>query len=91
MTQPFDNRDWDVRLLAEKDAEIERLKDKIRGLEKLNQITDEEVVMELKAEIERHKALHTRAADALENWHTGQQFEPPDEIKLIAELRKAAE
>jgi hypothetical protein len=26
MTQPFDNRDWDVRKLAEKDAELERLK-----------------------------------------------------------------
>jgi hypothetical protein len=26
MTQPFDNRDWDQRQIAEKDAEIERLK-----------------------------------------------------------------
>jgi hypothetical protein len=26
MTQPFDNRDWDLRQIAEKDAEIERLK-----------------------------------------------------------------
>jgi hypothetical protein len=51
---------------AEKDAEIDRLKDKICGLEKLNQMTDEEVVMELKSENDRLKALLTRAADALE-------------------------
>jgi len=35
--------------------EIKGLKDKIRGLEKLNQMTDEEVVMELKAQIARLK------------------------------------
>jgi hypothetical protein len=58
-----------------KQEEIERLKDKIRGLEKLNQMTDEEVIMELKAEINRLKALLIRAAD---DW-------------LIQELRKAAE
>jgi hypothetical protein len=55
MTQSFDNRDWDLRQIADLRAENERLKDKIRGLEKLNQMTDEEVVMELKAEIERLK------------------------------------
>jgi hypothetical protein len=81
VTQPFEDRDWDLR------AENERLKDKIRGLEKLNQMTDEEVVMELKAQIERHKDLHTRAADALE-WPG--QLLGSDFRKLIAELRKAA-
>jgi DNA repair exonuclease SbcCD ATPase subunit len=69
-----------------KDAEIERLKDKIRGLEKLNQMTDEEVVMELKAETGQLKSLLTRAADALEStkwdWHQARL--------LIDELRKAA-
>jgi DNA repair exonuclease SbcCD ATPase subunit len=108
MTQPFDNRDWDLRHIGAaareiaqcyedirtRDAEIERLKDKIRGLEKLNQMTDEEAVMELKAEIERLKTLLTRAADALE-----EEFGSPDAPEygvkgpvheLIAELRKAA-
>jgi hypothetical protein len=108
VTQPFDNRDWDLR------AESERLKDKIRGLEKLNQMTDEEVVLELKAEIERLtnviratemerdagdkvsnnlraqierlKALLTRAADALE-CHNHDRLQDG----LIAELRKAAQ
>jgi protein subunit release factor A len=121
MTQPFDNRDWDLRKLAEKDAEIERwkvqheemllkhareqhtalstldeamkeierLKDKIRGLEKLNQMTDEEVVMELKAEIERLKALLARAADALDNPRAGSEA-MDDDFDLIIELRKAA-
>jgi len=36
-------------------AENARLKDKIGGLEKLNQMTDDAVIMELKAEIERLK------------------------------------
>jgi predicted nuclease with TOPRIM domain len=51
--------------LKEKGAEIERLKDKIRGLEKLNQMTDEEVVMELKTEIERLKGQSRELADLL--------------------------
>lgn len=57
MTQPFDNRDWDLRQIAEKDAEIDRM-----------------------------KALLTRAADALESYQL-QDYEQ----NLIAELRKAAE
>jgi len=73
-----------------KDAEIERLKDKIRGLEKLNQMTDEEVVMELKAETGQLKSLLTRAADALENLEVG-SFVHGRPLGLIAELRKAAE
>jgi hypothetical protein len=89
MTQPFDNRDWDLRQIAERDAQIERLKNKISGLEKLNQMTDEAVVMELKAQIERLKLLTTRAADALEeeSWPSLHH----DYSKLIDELRKAAE
>jgi hypothetical protein len=100
MTQPFDNRDWDLR------TENERLKDKICGLEKLNQMTDEEVVMELKRRLQylkealqrqdnatiELKSLLTRAADALE-----EEFGycipprlPTKEQQLIAELRKGA-
>ena len=41
------------RQLAEKDAEIERLKAENARLKKWNLMTDEQVVMDLKAEIER--------------------------------------
>jgi hypothetical protein len=64
--------------------DIALLKDKIGGLGKLNQMTDEEVVLGLKAEIERHKALHTRAADALECF-----IDYP--LPFVEELRKAAQ
>jgi protein subunit release factor A len=75
--------------------EIERLKDKIRGLEKLNQMTDEEVIMQLKAEIAQLKSLLTRAAEALED-EFGSPNDPAYGIKgpvheLISELRKAAQ
>jgi hypothetical protein len=65
MTQPFDNRDWDVRQIADKDAEIDRL-----------------------------KALLSRAADALQAWHEDSELTFDSlrrEEELVAELRKAAE
>jgi hypothetical protein len=98
MTQPFDNRDWDARQIAEKEAEIARLKGWIALL------TPNDYTYSLSSEIERLKnalraadkvadglrELLTRAADALEYWN-----ELPESrakfIPLIAELRKAAQ
>jgi hypothetical protein len=44
-------------MLAEKDAEIERLEAENARLKKWNLMTDEQVVMDLKAEIERMKKI----------------------------------
>jgi hypothetical protein len=69
-------------------AEIERLK---RLLQELSSKEAYKEWQRSKQEILDMKSLLSCAADALENWHTGQQFEPPPEVKLIAELRKAAQ
>lgn len=46
--------------------ENERLASKLTALEKLNLMSDDEVVLDLKTEIERLKDLCVRAAEALE-------------------------
>jgi chromosome segregation ATPase len=83
VTQPFDNRDWDVRQIADKDAEIERLKQHACQCESSVHSTQEEL-SQLQADIVRLKTFLIRAADALEQHQmvTGE---------IIAELRKAAE
>ena len=88
MSQPFDNRDWDIRKLAEKDAEIERLKQTASDLQRECQKRGSKI-----ADLER---LLARAADALESGHEGRTGLPYEEkpgcqlCDLIAELRKAA-
>jgi hypothetical protein len=98
MSQPFDNRDWDLRQLAEKDAEIARLKTQHEEIllkhAKEQSIALSTLLTALK-EIERLRALVGRAADALEE-EFGSPSDPAYGIKgpvheLIAELRKAAE
>jgi hypothetical protein len=70
------------------EAEIERLRRRNAQLEKLNQMTDEEVVMNLKSEIERKdaeidrlKAIITKLCDAMER----QMIYP----KLVQRAREA--
>jgi hypothetical protein len=86
MTQPFDNREWDLRQIAEKDAEIERLK-----LEAHNEKQyAADLITTYRCEAEELKALLVRAADALEPYEWG--FPDGNAIRqLIAELRKAAQ
>jgi chromosome segregation ATPase len=79
VSQPFDNRDWDLRQLAEKDAEIARLKELVeswkgghsvaafdRDLAKDQIKRLEEALQRQDNEIIDLKSLLTRAADALE-------------------------
>jgi len=85
MTQPFDNRDWDERQIAEKDAQIERLK--LICTELARRIKDaEEAIQRQDNVIIEKNALLTRAADALDAVGPVGWKHP-----LIAELRKAAE
>jgi chromosome segregation ATPase len=87
MTQPFDNRDWDVRQIAEKDAEIERLK--LICTELARRIKDaEEAIQRQDNAIIELKALLTRAADALDSWMGDL---PASDKHLVVELRKAAQ
>jgi hypothetical protein len=80
MTQPFDNRDWDLHQIAEKDAEIERLKREVAFM------ASNDYVHSL-------ISLITRAADALENCLPALNagiLKITSEA-LITELRKAAQ
>jgi hypothetical protein len=68
-------------------AEIERLTGENARLKKLNLMTDDELVLDLKSEINHLKTLLSHAADALEapdwDWHKS--------WALAKELRKAAQ
>jgi len=78
MTQPFDNRDWDLRKIAEKDVEIERLKQTATDLQRECEKRGNKI-----ADLER---LIIRAAYALDAVGPVGWKHP-----LIAELRKAAQ
>lgn len=58
--------DAELQLLKKKDAEIQRLKAENARLKLLNLMTDEQVVMDLKAEIELLKAEILRRSPARE-------------------------
>jgi hypothetical protein len=83
MSQPFDNRDWDVLEIQQKDAEIERLKGELASQRKLSDGDYNRLMKEL----ERLKALLIRAADALDRPETRAWHNQWTE-SLIAELRK---
>jgi hypothetical protein len=51
-------------------AEIERLTGENARLKKLNLMTDDELVLDLKSEINHLKTLLTRAADALDGYYS---------------------
>jgi hypothetical protein len=59
--------------VGDRDAEIARLK-------QFNLMTDEQVVMDLKAEVKRLKALLSRAATALDN----------GDLAILEEMREAS-
>lgn len=87
MSQPFDNRDYDARRLAEKDAEIERLKKENWGYLEVAQKLKWalETSVEKDAEIERLK-------ERLEESYAKQTYkEWKRNVKLIDELAEVLE
>jgi hypothetical protein len=54
VTQPFDNRDWDLGQIAEKDVEIERLTNIVRATE-VERDAGDKVAVNLRAEINQLK------------------------------------
>jgi hypothetical protein len=87
MSQPFDNRDYDVMKLNEKDAEIELLKAKVEAARvELRQQWDrmKKENLALKDRVTEKDALITELADALEQqscWST--------KVELIQRAREA--
>jgi hypothetical protein len=94
VTQPFDNRDWDQRQIAEKDVEIERLKLQFQKASEWNQFSEIQI-KNLQNIVEAQNDLLVRAAEALEE-EFGVPNDPAYGVKgpvheLITELRKAAQ
>jgi hypothetical protein len=81
-------------------AEIERLKAENARLKQWNLMTDEQLVMDLKAEIKDQmalieennyqKQLITELCDALEKWADWNTFNPGEINRLIQRAREAA-
>ena len=78
------------KAISDKNAEIEQLKSKNEALQKWILMTDEEQVLELKAEIERLRKLITELCDALAEYH--QDYDEPSFAidNLIQRAREAA-
>jgi hypothetical protein len=79
--------DAESQLLAEKDAEIERLEAKVEAVRvELRQQWDrmQKENLALKAEIERLKAIITKLADELDFWEQSEGFLWDPELKKLS-------